>query len=209
MRGLGIWAWACFLVASGLPAEAGVEGLVNVLGDLTSGRGSDAELKFESWIMRCAGRRGSVGVLIRFDPAESGLVSDVALGDRCPVDLLPFGSSPELALIGSRGLRGRPEDTVWLLEILCVWLASEMTSSFDCGLRACAIARGPAHCGRIGTATLARTKLASTVTGRTFSLIFSSLAGSATPKTMCCTLLYIRLHFLKASDCGVFDRSWR
>lgn len=57
------------------------------------------------------------------------------------------------------------------------------------GLRACATARGPAHCGIIGKATLARTKLDRTVTGNTFSLILSCRAESAKPKTMCWTLL--------------------
>src|SRR4051812_43139842 len=76
-------------------------------------------------------------------------------------------------------------DTVWLRDILCTWGASDITSPLDWGLRAWAIAKGPAHFGRNGTATLAKTKLASTVTGRTFSFIFSSLTGSANPKTIC------------------------
>ena len=111
-------------------------------------------------------------------------------------------------------VRVEPGVVVWLRVILCaaivcVWLGSDMTSPVEEGFRACAIANGPAHFGRKGTAILASTKLARTVTGSTFSLIFSCLTGSANPKTMCCTLLYILLHVLNASDCGFADRSWR
>jgi hypothetical protein len=47
---------------------------------------------------------------------------------------------------------------------------------------------------------LASTKLARTVTGNVFSLIFSTRAESVTPKTIRWTLLYILLHVLKAVD---------
>ena len=78
-----------------------------------------------------------------------------------------------------------------------------------CGLRAWATARGPAHCGNIGSATLASTKLERTVTGSTFSVIFSCRAASASPKTICWTLLYTRRHVWNESDEGFDDRSWR
>ena len=64
-------------------------------------------------------------------------------------------------------------------------VVSTIGSPIGCGFLACATARGPAHCGRMGTAMLANTKLAKTVTGRTFSVIFSCLAESPSPKTMC------------------------
>lgn len=67
--------------------------------------------------------------------------------------------------------------------------SSMAVSVMGCGFRACATARGPAHLGSIGRATLARTKLDKTVTGKVFSLIFSWRPTSARPKTMCCTLL--------------------
>jgi hypothetical protein len=66
---------------------------------------------------------------------------------------------------------------------------SELSSVIGWGFRACATARGPAHLGNIGRATLARTKLDRTVTGKTFSLILWCRTVSATPNTMCCTLL--------------------
>lgn len=72
---------------------------------------------------------------------------------------------------------------------LGVSLPSELSSVIGWGFRACATARGPAHLGNIGRATLARTKLDRTVTGKTFSLILWCRTVSATPNTMCCTLL--------------------
>jgi hypothetical protein len=86
---------------------------------------------------------------------------------------------------------------------------SEMMSSTGRGFLAWATASGPAQAGRIGHATLARTKLPSTVTGRIFSLIFCCLAASARPNTTCWTLLYTRRQVLKAPDCGVGDKSCR
>lgn len=84
-----------------------------------------------------------------------------------------------------------------------------MVSSTGLGLRACAMARGPACLGRKGAATLASTILDNTVTGRTFSLIFSFRAGSGAPKTIRWTLLYMRLQVLKALEVGFGVRSRR
>lgn len=67
--------------------------------------------------------------------------------------------------------------------------ATSVVFSTGRGFLACATARGPAHWGRKGHAMLASTKLPSTVTGKTFSVIFSFLALSEIPKTMCWTLL--------------------
>jgi hypothetical protein len=102
-----------------------------------------------------------------------------------------------------------PPVTVLLLPTLAVCTLSEMMSSTGLGFRACAMASGPAWTGRKGAAMLARTRLESTVTGRTFSLIFSRRCGSAEPKTMRCTLLYMRRHVLNAIELGALARSWR
>lgn len=79
------------------------------------------------------------------------------------------------------------DETVFALVILgtSFSFASVAVSTIGCGFRAWATARGPAHRGNMGRATLARTKLASTVTGSTFSLILSCRAVSAKPNTMC------------------------
>ena len=71
----------------------------------------------------------------------------------------------------------------------CAWIVSEVVSSTGWGFLACEMANGPAQRGKKGAATPASTKLANTVTGNIFSLIFSFPAGSAPPKTMCWTLL--------------------
>ena len=67
--------------------------------------------------------------------------------------------------------------------------ASNPVSSIGLGLRAWAMASGPASCGRKGTPTLANTRLASIVTGKTFSCMRSLLGGSPPPKTILWTLL--------------------
>jgi hypothetical protein len=135
---------------------------------------------------------GSIGCLLE-ELDDVGLVREEALlllGHFCET-ISPFAGllairDESLALL----VRVEPGVVVWLRVILCaawicVWLVSDMTSAVDEGFRACAIASGPAHLGRSGTAILANTKLASTVTGSTFSLIFSGLAGSPNPKTIC------------------------
>lgn len=102
-----------------------------------------------------------------------------------------------------------PPVTVLLLPTLAVCTLSEMISSTGLGFRACAMASGPAWIGRKGAAMLARTRLESTVTGSTFSLIFSRRWGSAEPKTMRWTRLYILRHVLNAIELGALARSWR
>ena len=106
-----------------------------------------------------------------------------------------------------------PGVTVWLLVTLgapwfgAVDAVSAGVSVMGRVLLACATASGPAHAGNSGTPTLASTKLARTVTGRTFSVIFSWRPELERPKTMCWTLLYTRLHVWKACACGVDARS--
>lgn len=100
--------------------------------------------------------------------------------------------------------------TVLLRPSLCSCRGvSGATSSIGRGLRACATASGATCCDSRGTPTLARTKLDSTVTGRTFSCIRSLLTGSAPPNTILCTLLYILRHVWKAFEAGCEERSWR
>jgi hypothetical protein len=71
------------------------------------------------------------------------------------------------------------------------------------------MASGPASAGRKGAATPASIMLERTVTGRTFALMGSRRMLSTGPKMMCWTLLKMRLHVLKCSDCGLEERSWR
>lgn len=101
------------------------------------------------------------------------------------------GFEASLADCGGRGLLERPgvPDTVWLRESFCGWTLSEIVSSTGRGLRAWAMAKGPAWRGRNGAAMAPSTKLDKTVTGRTFSLIFSRRTASEAPKTMRWTLL--------------------
>jgi hypothetical protein len=99
----------------------------------------------------------------------------------------PLGSGALKVRVLSRARLERefPAVTVRALEGLVFSLGSCVSLVTGCGLRAWATARGPAHCGNIGSATLASTKLERTVTGRTFSVIFSCRAVSASPKTIC------------------------
>ena len=111
----------------------------------------------------------------------------------CGLRVLLLGVSFESP--GSRAARREllvvPE-TVWLLPIFCTGVrVSGSSSSTGLGRRACAIAKGPARPGSMGTAILASTRLDSTVTGNTLSCMRSLGAGSEPPKTMLCTLLYI------------------
>lgn len=80
--------------------------------------------------------------------------------------------------------------TVWLLPSFCGGTGSSLTtSSIGLGRLACATANGPASLCSAGNPTLPNTRLDSTVTGSTFSCIFSLLAGSAPPNTIRCSLL--------------------
>lgn len=89
-----------------------------------------------------------------------------------------------VSLIARRGLPFAA-DTVCALDIFGWFVGSaKAVSSMGCGFRAWAIAMGPATLARLGTPILAITKLASIVTGITFSLIFSWRAASPRPKTM-------------------------
>ena len=100
--------------------------------------------------------------------------------------------------------------TVALLPSFCAGgKASDITSSIGRGRLACAIAKGPACCGSIGKAIPANTRLESTVTGKTFSCIFSRFSGSPPPKTILCTLLYNLRQVWKAFEAGCGARSWR
>lgn len=82
-------------------------------------------------------------------------------------------------------------------------------SSIGRGLLACAIASGPACCGRRGSPTPASTRLERTVTGSTFSFIRALRRGSPPPNTILCTLLYMRRQVWKAWDEGWLDKSCR
>ena len=111
--------------------------------------------------------------------------------------------------LGLRAVLVLPE-TVALRPSFCAGgSASEIRSSMGLGLRACAIASGPACSGKEGRPILANTRLASTVTGSTFSCIRSLLGGSPPPNTILCTLLYILRHVWKAFEAGCGERSWR
>jgi hypothetical protein len=66
---------------------------------------------------------------------------------------------------------------------------SVIVSCGVCGFRAWATASGPANLGRMGAAMLPAIKLASTVTGKTFSFNRSFFFCSPPPNTICCTLL--------------------
>lgn len=129
MSGLGEWAYRlCFgwVVGCRAPAEIGVAGLFTFCGDLESGRGKDAELRFApgfaSVKLRFEGRLDSAGVLL-LEPEDCGLVSELArsgLGRSREAPLLESGA---LAIrVPSFALRGRlePDVTVWLLTTFCV-----------------------------------------------------------------------------------------
>lgn len=173
------------------PAETGVPGRDGPLGD---GRGRDAVLSLASrdFNSRADGlfesgfngerETGAWELTRRVDGRLSRLLSD-ALGDNGSLARRDF----EIGLVTVFALVGFVEEAFAVG--FGVSLPSELSSVMGCGFRACATARGPAHLGIIGRATLARTKLESTVTGRTFSLILWCRAVSASPNTMCCTLL--------------------
>lgn len=168
------------------PAEIGVVGLVGGRGE---GRGKDDVLSLASndFISRADGLPVPTGVL----DLPGGIMTG---GGRVAVRV-GFGED-SLDPLGSGALKVRPASlarrdrvfaavTVRALAGLTFSLLSVVGSVIGCGLRACATAKGPAQRGIMGSATLARTKLESTVTGRTFSLIFSWRAVSASPNTMC------------------------
>ena len=103
--------------------------------------------------------------------------------DEALTDRPSSGSECCCAILFSLDL-DEPPVTVLLLPTLAVCTLSEMMSSTGLGFRACATASGQAWSGRKGAAMLARTRLERTVTGRTFSLIFSRRWGSAEPNTI-------------------------
>lgn len=193
------------------PAEAGVAGLG--MGDLISGSGKDDVLSRASRAFmsrRLVWRFAGPAELITVEPDEDGREGgrfDFGVGS---VDLLGSGALVTRPPSFSRRDLVVAGETVCARAILLmVGVFSDITSSIGCGFLACATARGPAQRGNPGTATLASTKLASTLTGKVFSFIFSFLAESPKPNTICWTLLYTLRHVLKASDCGFDERSWR
>ena len=98
MSGLGVWTCRlCFGSVGGWggPAETGVGGLVTILGDLDSGKGKDAELRFASFILRFDGRFDSVSVFW-LESDDCGLVSELVRAG--------LGRSREPALLGSGAL---------------------------------------------------------------------------------------------------------
>ena len=183
-----------------------MRGRATVFGELGSGNGKEIVLDCASGgcNANCEGRfvLRSRAVL-RVDYDDGGRASNDAPRGVFVSDSPPSLMSEELAALrASFGLLCRLPlpATVWLLAIFCVWLESDTVDSLSCGFRACDIASGPAHLGSPGMPMLASTKLARTVTGNVFSLIFSTRAVSVTPKTIRWTLLYILLHVLKAVD---------
>lgn len=178
-------------------------------GDRESGRGSDAELRRASSAMFSSGDGRFTSILgaLELGPGGEGLVA----GDRGVLGVLAGDFAGDLAweppaacALGSGALVTRPSfallDLVLAGPTVCARVgamfftgvgagaASDIVSTGR-GFLACATAKGPAQWGRIGHAMLASTKLPSTVTGRIFSVIFSFLAVSDRPKTMCWTLL--------------------
>jgi hypothetical protein len=112
VSGLGVWACRlgfCSVDCWGGPAETGVGGLVKFFGDLESGKGKDAVLRFASFILRFDGRFNSVSVF-RLESDDFGLVSELVragLGrSREPVF---FGSGALAILVPSFARRGRLE----------------------------------------------------------------------------------------------------
>ncbi len=205
------------LSAGRSPAEMGVAGRVTIRGDLRSGRGSEEELSRASSAIesRCEGGllTDSTGVRA-VEPEDAGRDGDCLDGlSEASVGVLGSG-----ALVKRAASLPRLDDlvvaelTVRALAGFGVWSAATTSPDWDGdwdGFRACATARGPAQWGRTGRPTLARTKLARTVTGRMFSVIFSCLAESGRPKTTCWTLLYTLRQVLNASVCGFGERSCR
>ena len=192
-----------------------------MFGVLGSGNGREAELSRASRAIpsRGDGRLGSVLDRAAIEPDDGGRDEDepgfgVLLGEL-PTCFASGALVTRPASFTRRGLVPLLPDTVWALtgcfgvDDCFVGVVSGTVSLSGCGFLACATARGPAQLGKMGHATLARTRLASTLTGRTFSVIFSCLAVSDTPNTICWTLLYTRRHVLKASDWGFDERSWR
>lgn len=146
-------------------------------------------------ISKCAGCRGSTGVLEVSLPPLAALGFAITEGGSAFFEGLG-GDASEIAPPRAPSTRRFDFGFEVVAEAVCDLASfvlsgagSTMVSPDGWGLRAWATARGPAHEGRMGTAMLARTKLDRTVTGRVFSRIFSWRTVSARPKTMCWTLL--------------------
>jgi len=178
-------------------------------GDLESGRGKDAELRRASGTIFSSGDGLFTSILgaLELGPGREGLDPT----DRGVFGVLAGGFAGDLTwgppvacAFGSGALVTRPSfallDLVLAGPTVCARVgamfftgvgagAASDIVSIGRGFLACATAKGPAQWGRIGQAMLASTKLPSTVTGRIFSVIFSFLALSDCPKTMCWTLL--------------------
>lgn len=168
----------------GMPAEIGVLGLVEFLGD---GSGSEVELSLASRdCISIVGVLLSSGRAWTFGKGDGGEPRESVLASRRRGSVGPFDGA--LDFLFSLVLRERELPAVTVCARVGIGggsFASGVISLSGWGFLAWATARGPAHRGIIGSATLARTKLASTATGRTFSLIFSCRPESAMPKTMC------------------------
>jgi len=155
-----------------MPAETGVDGLVVGRGD---GSGRDAELNRASsdFSSRADGLFDSVGVLDRAT-GDVEWRAELRGAARCVSDACPLASG---ALDFRTSLARLDLDVAAVIVWARVGFGASLVSvtvsgPMGRGFRACATASGPAHCGIIGSATLARTKLDRTVTGRTFSVIF-------------------------------------
>lgn len=203
------------------PADTGVVGLVTSRGR-ESGRGNEAELRRASRT-KSSSRLGISAPSCSRDADWEAL--DLDGGREAFAGDLPLVADLRglpACVLPSWALTTRPSfarfGRVLPAEMVCARVGtflftetagSDSASTTGRGFRACATARGPAHCGRSGHAILARTKLPRTVTGRTFSVILSCRALSGRPKTTCCTLLYTLRQVLKASVWGFDERSWR
>jgi hypothetical protein len=202
------------------PADTGVVGLETRRG-LESGRGSEAELrrasraKFSSrvGISASSRSRGADSGAFDLDGGRPDFANDLPLpGDLCGLPCVLPSWALAMRPSFARFDRVLPAVTVCArvgTVLFAATAGSDIVSITGRGFRAWATARGPAHCGNKGHAILARTKLPRTVTGRTFSVIFSCLAVSDSPNTTCCTLLYTRRQVLKASVWGFGERSCR
>lgn len=143
------------------------------------GKGSEELLTLASndFISNADGRLGSVGGFGLGAVMDSdGCEAPRGSFNVCSIGLFGSGALEILLLSLARLDLELAAVTVCALVGLAASLfslASAVRSATGWGFRAWATARGPAHRGIMGSATLASTKLDSTATGRTFSLILS------------------------------------
>jgi hypothetical protein len=163
-------------VLTGNPALAG--GVGSFVFSLSAISGNEDELRCDSG--PCSPFTDSMdelGIVLVWSGTTVALRPADPDGFRSGTSIRTFGGCFFLDL-------GLPSDTVWLLAKGWACPASDITSSACWGLRAWAMASGPACFGKKGAATPASMILARTVTGKTFAATFSRLPESEPPKTM-------------------------